>query len=271
MKRFEIKQKVYLIAERHNLFLFTEYVFDMVLKGIEAVIFDLGGTLQRPALDLLEKTSQYLADCGITEYSRSEIEEAIRKGRDEWLHQYMMKNNVGPRWQPSREVWVEHDRFMLESLGVKENLDQLAEAYQEKWDIYLRDFTYSSISVCIPVLEELQARAYKLAIASNRVDNPIPSLEADGILGLFGSIEYTMVPGYVKPSPYMLLKVSSELGVNPKRCAYVGNIVQFDVVAAQRAEMTPILLTWCDPEEIDKAPKDTIMIGHIKELLDILQ
>ncbi len=243
----------------------------MNLKGIEAVIFDLGGTLHRPALDLVGTSCQYLAECGITEYSRQEVEEAVRRGKEEWLNQYMMENNVGSRWQPSREVWVQHDRYLLEILGVKENCDQLAEAYQEKWDIFLRDFTYSSIGVCKPVLQELHKRGYKLAIASNRVDNPIPSLERDGILDLFDTVEYTMVPGYVKPSPYMLLKVSSELGVNPRRCVYVGNIVHYDVVAAQRAEMTPILITWCDPDEIDKAPKGTIIIDHITGLLDILQ
>ena len=243
----------------------------MVLEGIEAVIFDLGGTLHRPALDMVETANRHLAECGITDCSHSEIEEALMRGKEEWLNQYMMENNVGPRWQPSREVWVQHDLFFLEVLGIKDNLDKLAEAYQEKWDIFLRDFKYSSIGVCKPVLQELHKRGYKLAIASNRVDDPIPSLERDGILDLFDSVEYTMVPGYVKPSPYMLLKVSSELGVNPRRCAYVGNIVQFDVVAAQRAEMTPILITWCDPDEIDKAPKGTIKIDHITGLLDILQ
>ena len=80
----------------------------------------------------------------------------------------------------------------------------------------------------------------------------------------------TAVPGYAKPSPYMLLRVAEELGVNPRKCAYIGNIVEYDCVAAERADMVPILLTWVDPQEVDKVSTDVVIIDHIKELQEIL-
>ena len=68
-----------------------------------------------------------------------------------------------------------------------------------------------------------------------------------------------------------LLKVSEMLGTNPMKCVYVGNKGGHDVIAAQRADMTPVLLTWCDPDEIEKAPENTIMISHIRKLPGLLQ
>ena len=91
------------------------------------------------------------------------------------------------------------------------------------------------------------------------------------ILSLFDSIEYSNVPGYKKPSPFLLLKVADDLGVNPRRCVYVGNYVKYDVEAAIRAEMIPILVTWCNPEERENAPPETVIIDHISELLTLLK
>ncbi|MCJ7817652.1 MAG: HAD family hydrolase, partial [Candidatus Thorarchaeota archaeon] len=111
---------------------------------------------------------------------------------------------------------------------------------------------------------------FALGIASNRYGDPKQTLLDDSIYDLFGSVEFTGVPGYTKPSPYMLLRVAEEMGVNPRKCAYVGNIVEYDCVAAERAEMIPILLTWVDPHEVDKITTDVIVISHIADLLEIL-
>jgi len=117
----------------------------------------------------------------------------------------------------------------------------------------------------------MAAQGYKLGIASNRFGDPTNMLEKDGIAKFFGSIEYSAVPGYAKPSPYMLLQVAQELGSNPMRCAYVGNIVEYDVVSANRAGMVPILITWVDPEQRELAPEGTVIINHICELEEMLK
>ena len=183
----------------------------------------------------------------------------------------MLRKNVDIYWEPSREDWIEYDRRLLEEIGVTGSLDELVEKYQQKWDKYLSKSRYVLLDRCKETLETLLERGYKLGIASNRFGDPRPFLEEDSILSLFESIEYTNVPGYKKPSPFMLLKVADDLGVNPRRCVYVGNYVKYDVEAAKRAEMIPILITWCNPEEKENAPSDTVIIDHISELLDLLK
>ena len=249
----------------------------MELENIKAVIFDLGGTLYSPASQLLEISKQYLNEIGLPEFTRlsdDEIARALAEGPDKWLNEYMVSNNVHSRWEPSHDNWIEFDRRFLLELGVKENVDELARKYQTKWDEFI-SFTNLSrnntlIDGCKEGLDRLRESGFKLAVASNRFGDPTPFLKQDKILDLFEAVEYTGVPGYKKPSPFMLLKVAREIGVNPMKCIYVGNIVRYDVVSALRADMTPVLLTWCDPEEIEKAPPETLMFNHIDGLVSLL-
>ena len=243
----------------------------MKLSNITGIIFDLGGTLYRPVSDMCGLTRNFLSDVGIgksDDFSDEYILSAIIEPH-EWLTNYMIENDVDIHWTPEHEHWVEYDRILLAALGVKDRED-IVLAYQKHWDDFHETASFELMEGCEEGLEELKNRGFKLGIASNRFTDPRPLLEDSGILHLFHAVEYTNVPGYRKPSPYLLVKVAATFGTNPHRCAYVGNIVDNDVVAATRAGMIPILLTWCDPEEAEKISSDTVIIEHIKELLEIL-
>jgi len=244
----------------------------MNLKGIDALIFDLGGTLYHPASDMCGLTRQFMVDSGIDEsvgLSDDHIKEALVDANN-WLWTHMVENNVHLHWNPSKNEWIEYGIILLKGLGIKDDVENLAERYQDKWEKFLEDVEPKLIEGVRETLQELLKRGFKLGIASNRFTDPTNALKADSIHQLFESIEYTAVPGYAKPSPYMLLQVAEDLGVNPRKCAYVGNIVEYDCVAATRAEMLPILLTWIDPNEIDKITTDVVVVNHIEEFLEIL-
>jgi phosphoglycolate phosphatase len=244
-----------------------------MIKGIEAAIFDLGGTLYKTEKDLGDVHRRFLTELGLEELaaiSDEELEGAQSRGPDAWLDEVMLKMRADIHWEPSRDDWVEYDKRLLRSLGAEGDIEKLANEYQTKWDMWLRVDRYIPLDGCKETLVELKNRGYKLGVASNRFGDPRPFLKIDGILSLFDSIEYTAVPGYKKPSPYMLLKVADELGVNPRKCVYVGNYVRYDVEAASRGELTPILIIECNLEERAVAPADTIMIEHLPELLELL-
>jgi HAD superfamily hydrolase (TIGR01549 family) len=243
----------------------------MKLSNITGIIFDLGGTLFRPVSDMCGLTRDFLSEAGHGEsrdFPDEVIISAIEKP-DEWLNDYMFENDVGVHWEPQREHWIEYDRLLLQALGVKDH-ENIVHDYQQEWDSFHEGAIHELIEGCLEALEKLKTRGFKLGVASNRFTDPERLLRDSGIYDLFDVIEYTNVPGYRKPSPYMLVKVAAEFGTNPHRCVYVGNIVENDVVAATRAGMIPILLTWCDPEEEEKVTSDTIVIEHINDLLEIL-
>ncbi|MDF1538225.1 MAG: HAD-IA family hydrolase [Candidatus Thorarchaeota archaeon] len=241
---------------------------------MDTIIFDLGGTLYEPLEGLVSVARRHLIDAGIEEcedLTDDEIENALDTQRRDWLIQYMRDNNVEPHWEPTRYEWIKYDRMLLEVLCIDGDLDSLAATYQDKWDAFHQSIRPKLIDGCKEGLARMSADGYKLGIASNRFGDPSTHLETDEIKQYFGAIEYTAVPGYAKPSPYMLLEVARALGSNPHRCAYVGNIVEHDVVSANRAGMVPILLTWIDSEQRDLAPEGTVIIDHIWELEEMLK
>jgi len=245
----------------------------MKLEGIEALIFDLGGTLYEPASDICGLTREFMSEIGyekIEEFTDEYIKEALVHANN-WLWNYMIDNNVPVYWEPKVTEWLQYDRVLFRGLGIRENVHELAEKYQKKWDEFFEDVKPILIEGVCEVLEDLKQRDFVLGVASNRYSDPTQALQADGIYDLFGAIEFTGVPGYAKPSPYMLLRVAERVGVNPRKCAYIGNIVEHDVVAAQRADMAPILLTWVDPHEANEITSDVIVIEHIDDLLKIVE
>ncbi|TFG32841.1 HAD family hydrolase [Candidatus Thorarchaeota archaeon] len=245
----------------------------MNIKGIEAVIFDLGGTLYEPASDICNLTLQFMEDVGADEstvITDEHIKDALVDA-NKWLQTYMIDHNVPVHWEPSTKEWIEYDKVLLKGLGVKDNIESLAEQYQERWDQFFDNVKPVLIQGVRETLKGLQQRDFALGIASNRYGDPKQVLQTDSIYDLFGSVEFSGVPGYIKPSPYLLLRVAEQLGINPRKCAYVGNIVEYDCVAAERAEMIPILLSWVDPQEVDKITTDTIVIDHIADLLEVLR
>jgi HAD superfamily hydrolase (TIGR01549 family) len=245
----------------------------MNIKGIEAIIFDLGGTLYQPASDLCGLTKQFMADAGIdgaVELTEDHIKEALVDA-NQWLSDHMLHNNVDSHWEPTRDEWIEYDTILLKGLGIEENLLSLANEYQKRWDSFFENVKPILIEGVRDTLHELKQMGIKLGVASNRFSNPKQTLQNDDIFDLFECVEYSGVTGYIKPSPYMLLRVAEVLGVNPRKCAYVGNIVEYDCVASERAQMIPILLTWVDPQEVDKVTTDVVIIDHIADLLDILR
>ena len=68
----------------------------------------------------------------------------------------------------------------------------------------------------------------------------------------------------------MLIRVAQQMGINPQKCAYIGNVVKYDVEAATRAGMIPVLITWVDPQEEDLVTSDCVVIKHIDDLMEIL-
>ena len=94
-------------------------------------------------------------------------------------------------------------------------------------------------------------------------------LKREGIVDLISAVTWSGVPGYAKPSPYTLLEAAEIMGINPRLCAYVGNLVEVDVKAAQRAGMQSILLTWGNPGERSKAEKQITIKKNPLEILDM--
>ena len=118
------------------------------------------------------------------------------------------------------------------------------------------------------VLTKLKEKGYKLAVATNKLDE----IAKDMINALYPNIfDYIQgdIPEYPKkPDPYLLSKVISEFGVDKADVIYVGDS-EVDILTAKNAEVELILVDYGfhRNEEFLQYQDAT----HIKEPKDLLK
>jgi len=238
------------------------------LKEIRALIFDLGDTLYSLPSSLFEVHKRFLREVCGDEFDVSiEVFEAAHHVAEREVSDSLVRENVLADHSFSAEEWLQFDRTILRELGVIEDLDEKAVHYQRLWKEMLNGESPVLKPHAREVLEELNRRGYKLAVATNWEQNPRDLLESTGVLHLFQSVQYTMVYGFSKPSPYMPILNAYEMGVNPLKCALVGDSYRKDMRAAKRAGMRGILFVSNIKVDVNES-EDVVVIRDLRELLD---
>jgi HAD superfamily hydrolase (TIGR01549 family) len=125
------------------------------------------------------------------------------------------------------------------------------------------------------VIEKLQKRGYVLGIISNLIGTrEIPEwLQAEGITSYFKSVVLSSVFGKRKPDPSIYLEAVRLAGVEPARCAYVGDNLKRDVTGTRQAGFGMVIIM-ISPEELAQETitdenRPDVIIHEFKELLDI--
>ncbi|MBD3407526.1 MAG: HAD-IA family hydrolase [Candidatus Lokiarchaeota archaeon] len=236
------------------------------LKGIDAAIFDIGDTLLKFPLSIEEYHFKFLkqilgADFEVTsEQLSSAIDIA-----EHMVGMHHFDSRVGYDHLITSDEWHLVDKTLLKQLGVTENLDDLAAQYQSLWIDLLESTGHAPLPGAKEVLSYLKEKGYLLGVASNWDKPPHKQLEEHDLLKFFDDIQWTLVRGYAKPSPYMLIMASHNLGVNPRRCVFIGNSIAKDVEAAKRAGMKSILLSPYESEV-----EDVIVIQELIKIKKLL-
>ena len=125
------------------------------------------------------------------------------------------------------------------------------------------------------VVAELQKRGYTLGIISNLIGTrEIPEwLEAEHFAPYFKTVVLSSVLGIRKPDPEIYLEAARRAGVDPARCAYVGDNLKRDVTGTRAAGFGMIIIM-ISPEELAQATitdenRPDLIIHQFKDLLDI--
>lgn len=241
-------------------------------QSIRVVLFDLHHTITKTNMGVLDLHREAVEAAGfdVSHFDEEKLHE-VQQVMVEFLNKFHLEKSVGIHWGEIAQDWLEGNRVFVEALGFKDVPDAQLMDMERHWKETLKTRWESLVEGATETLEELKKRGYILGICTRRFDNPEQLLKDWEIHHLFSTIQYTAVHGYAKPSPFTLLKAADEIGVNPRLCAYVGNLVDADIDAAMRAEMLPILTIWADHKEKELAPEGTIIIDKITELLDLFK
>lgn len=235
--------------------------------NIEAVFLDLGNTLR-----------VLLKDEGHQSRARSEI--TLLLGTDEdplaFCDRLAERYKVYRKWAfanlaeaPESELWT---RWLVPDFPAEKVAPLGAElTYQFRQSMGRRVVVDGGREV----LEGLQKRGYTLGIISNLIGTrEIPEwLEAEGYGHYFKSVVLSSVFGKRKPDPAIYYEAARQAGVDPARCAYVGDNLKRDVTGTRAAGFGMIIIM-ISPEELAEAEindenRPDIIIHQFRQLLDI--
>jgi HAD superfamily hydrolase (TIGR01549 family) len=213
---------------------------------IEAVLFDLDGTLRENEPPLLSTFFHYARDLGLP------ISHEQERAAARWIHAYWADSNElrqdrSLSQDEMPQLWQAFARRQLEFLGAPESeAAGMAAAIEARMQSEYHP-THRVASCAPELLDELTEAGLKLAVVSNRRESIAGLLQE---LELADRFELSLVAGEVgfwKPDPRLLELAAERLGVAPSRALYVGDNYFADARAAQDAGMTAVLL---DPEDL---------------------
>jgi phosphoglycolate phosphatase len=188
--------------------------------AVDALAFDLDGTLLDTVHDLANAVNRLLAEAGLARLAKARIRDLIGKG---------IANLV--------------TRAVTESRGVAPDageLDWLLSRYQRLYEETLGHHTVLFDGV-VEGLERLRAAGFRLAVVTNKATRFVaPHLERAGIGHLFDTIVGGDDAPAKKPDPAPLRLAAARLGVAPANLLMVGDSGN-DALAA-RAAGCPIVI-----------------------------
>lgn len=231
-------------------------------NDIRTVLFDFDGTLVFHRPDSFDIIGEFCA-----EIDQPLSAEAIRQGRRTRHHYFVDPILRQQMEQLSRdEFWQHLNRHLLEALGLKGDLDRLAAELTGRFDGI--ELTYDCPEPACQTLSDLRTRGYALGLITNR-ENVDRFHEVLGLTPLEAHFELILASGEVgvrKPEPAIFDTALKRLGAVAEESLYVGDNYWADVVGAQRAGVTPVLL---DPHRVF-TEADCLVIESLDELLTLL-
>lgn len=236
-------------------------------QDIEAVFLDLGNTLRILVKDQehMARARQRIADLVGTDEDPAEFVARL----DERYKVYRAWAFENLREAPESEMWV---RWMVPEFPAERIAPLGAElTYQYRQSMGRRVVVAGGREV----VEELLRRGYVLGIISNLIGTrEIPEwLETENFAPYFKAVVLSSVLGIRKPDPAIYLEASRRAGVEPARCAYVGDNLKRDVTGTRAAGFGMVVIM-NSPDELAGVPitdenRPDAIIHEFSGLLDL--
>ena len=260
---------------------------DNSLEGLEAIFLDLDGTIYLGS-ELIDGALDFLERCdkrGIKRYflsnnSSRSVEQYVSKleklgipASDEDvllsthdLLSWLKRNNVSKTWL----VGTEGMRDMLEKYGIQTDSNE-PQYVVLGYDTEINYHKISTASIHLHTGVPLVASHPDMVCPSPNGGLP----DVGAYLAMFKAttgVEPVHITG--KPNAGMILHKIEELGLNPEKCAMVGDRLYTDIAMASRAGCVGILVLSGEATREDVAKLDegaeqipTIIVNSVAELL----
>jgi FMN phosphatase YigB (HAD superfamily)/sugar phosphate isomerase/epimerase len=235
---------------------------------IEAILFDMGGTLRRginrefPEKVELCKPILELIDWKADPVDFARMLDARANAYRKWSRQELAELNEVGFWS----------QWMLPELGI-EKVSAIAIDLTQIWRN--ADRVYQVFPDTRETILGLFRAGYHLGLVSNTSSSTeAPNLLNElGVAACFEAVVLSCQVGIRKPRPEILLEATRQMGVEPGKCAYIGNLPDRDVASARSAGFNQTIILR-DPTKTADPPADPLLlpdhfIDNLKELMVI--
>ena len=214
---------------------------------IQALFFDLDGTLRHDAPSSHETFFNFAVELGAPD-TPSNRPLALR-----WAHAYWANVNqtaeqdLNQHGRNTPEFWQNYARRYLLAYGCHAmQAETLALLLHTRMEEHHKP-TNTLAPDTHATLNTLQASGYRLGLITNRTRPCHEELETLGIAHYFDLILTAGEVNAYKPEPAIFEHALARTGLQPQATLYIGDNYYADVIGAERAGMTPILL---DPARV---------------------
>ncbi|NQW94543.1 MAG: phosphoglycolate phosphatase [Polaromonas sp.] len=186
-----------------------------MFKNIEAVLFDLDGTLIDSAPDLGAAADKMRTDRGLPSLP---------------LAQYRPMAGAGARGMIGVGFGIAPGHA---------DFDELKEEFFKNYEACMLERTYAFEGVA-DLIERLNKAGLKWGVVTNKSERfALPLTRAMPLFSTALSIVGGDTTPHAKPHPAPLLEAARQIGVAPERCAYVGDDER-DIIAGRAAGMPTV-------------------------------
>ena len=233
---------------------------------IQAIFFDLDGTLRHSVPEGGEASSAYVETLGL----RVNPEDRLRAARWEYLYWASspdLRDDLLAHSADTENFWIEYSRRRLIALGASpKQAVELAPQVSKRMGAEYRpeSIVPADVRRTLPLLKQM---GYSMAVVSNR-DKPFQAILDSHDLSQF--FTYALAAGEVdsyKPDPGVFEHALKHMDVTAQATVYVGDNYYADVVGARRAGLQPVLY---DPHFIFP-DADCTTIRSFDELIPAIQ
>lgn len=247
----------------------------MASYPIQAVLFDMGGTLEELYND---ETIRQQATRGLRELLRElgvdpglslpDLQATVLSGMDAYQ-----------AWREKREIELPPERVWSEYIFPDHGLspERLMAAAEDVMFFYETHYQVRSLRPeALAALEALQKKGHRLAIISNIISRGLVPrrLVEYGIAHYFDPVVTSSNLGWRKPNARIFEEAAHLMQLPPEACAYVGDTVSRDVIGARRAEYGLVIqiksfLTGKADVGVDSVPPDAV-ITDLRQVVDLV-
>jgi HAD superfamily hydrolase (TIGR01662 family) len=171
-------------------------------------------------------------------------------------------------------LFIRYTRRIIEEMGAippppgfgaagADALDACATEIYREWAACQHFFLYDDVT---PVLQELDARGYKVGLISNSHRCLASFQQHFELHGLIAAAISSSDHGFLKPHPSIFEAALRLVGVEPEESVMVGDSLAHDIEGARRVGMRGVLVRRADPGIAGEDPPEVPVIHTLTEL-----